>query len=132
MKRACLLLVCVAIGLIQQVPRAAAQDDVLKSIPKDAFVVLRFSSADQFTGSVKDMLGGISPLAAAVGGEFEAEFYDGMLSLDGGEKAIDRKTPVYVVAFPFFDKDEPVAVCWKSKTRTHFARVSSLVTKTRN
>jgi len=122
MKRACLLLVCVAIGLIQQVPRAAAQDDVLKSIPKDAFVVIRFSSTDQFIGSVKDMLGGISPLAAAVGGEFEAEFYNEMLSLDGGEQAINRKAPVYAVAFPYFDKDEPVAVFLEVKDQDAFRK----------
>ena len=122
MTRAFLILIGSTMGLSQLAPQANAQNDALKAIPNDAFIVLRFSSADQFVGNVKDMLGGIGPIAAAVGDEFEEEFHKEVLNLDGGETAINRETPIYVALFPFFDRGEPFAVFLEVKDADAFRK----------
>lgn len=107
LRRTCLLLLVAILAFFA--PQAIRADDVLESVPGDAFLVFRFSSVDRFVGNTNDMLAAIGPLAASAGPQVEAIIGE-MTDLQERVDAIDRTAPVVIAVFPFFDQPQPVAV----------------------
>ncbi|MEQ8789235.1 MAG: hypothetical protein RIC55_23275 [Pirellulaceae bacterium] len=86
----------------------------LEAFPDTVAVVIRFESVDRFVGSVHEMLGAISPGAAAAASEFEGEVIGEMLELDDRTEAIDRKAPAMLAVFPIEVGGPPSAVVVKT------------------
>jgi hypothetical protein len=90
--------------------------DPLEAYPDTVAFVIRFKSVDRFVGSVHEMLGAVSPGAAASASDFEGEVIGKMLELDDRTDVLDRTAPVYVALFPF-QAGPPSAMLVKAKDK---------------